>query len=129
MKSNVRAVVLRVIARERERGAYLCIKKLYVYTPLTYVENITSVQVLYTDKTSVHILIEDKFVLSLDWASTFSSWSVPLLIVIYTHVCTCMEFVDFYFFCSVCRFLTRWSGYIWNNILLQNTSWVSLFLH
>lgn len=63
MKSNVRAVVLRVIARERERGAYLCIKKLYVYTPLTYVENITSVQVLYTDKTSVHILIEDKFVL------------------------------------------------------------------
>jgi len=56
MKSNVRAVVLRVIARERERGAYLCIKKLYVYTPLTYVENITSVQVLYTDKTSVHIL-------------------------------------------------------------------------
>ena len=60
MKKEVRAIVqLREI--ERKRGAYLCIKKLYgLYsTNLMCRGNITSVQLLYTDKTFVYKLASD----------------------------------------------------------------------
>jgi hypothetical protein len=58
MTKEVRAVVQ---LRERERGAYLCIKKLYgLYsTNLMCRENITSVQLLYTDMTFVYKLASD----------------------------------------------------------------------